>query len=137
MDSITLITPPDRLFNKAYSFLLIYPDSEIKEQLQNIIADWNEPINVFLYENDELEHDIDWLLNNCHRVDNVILNIDQCPSKVRDLTSYIISLPKTNWLTNGTDSYYNYVSLNRIYNLDYLFALKDNRNNNKESQSEN
>ena len=129
MDSITLITPPDRLFNNSYSFLLIYPDSQIKEQLQNIIADWDEPINVFIYEQDELEHNIDWLLNTCHRVDNVILNIDQCPSKVRDLTSYIISFPKTYWLTNGSDTYYNYINLNRIYNLDYLFALRDNRNN--------
>lgn len=129
MDSITLITPPDRLFNNSYSFLLIYPDSQIKEQLQNIIADWDEPINVFIYEQDELEHNIDWLLNTCHRVDNVILNIDQCPSKVRDLASYIISFPKTYWLTNGSDTYYNYINLNRIYNLDYLFALRDNRNN--------
>ena len=129
MDSITLITPPDRLFNNSYSFLLIYPDSQIKEQLQNIIADWDEPINVFIYEQDELEHNIDWLLNTCHRVDNVILNIDQCPSKVRDLTSYIISFPKTYWLTNGSDTYYNYINLNRIYNLDYLFAMRDNRNN--------
>jgi hypothetical protein len=129
VDSITLITPPDRLFNNSYSFLLIYPDSQIKEQLQNIIADWDEPINVFIYEQDELEHNIDWLLNTCHRVDNVILNIDQCPSKVRDLTSYIISFPKTYWLTNGSDTYYNYINLNRIYNLDYLFALRDNRNN--------
>jgi hypothetical protein len=129
VDSITLITPPDRLFNNSYSFLLIYPDSQIKEQLQNIIADWDEPINVFIYEQDELEHNIDWLLNTCHRVDNVILNIDQCPSKVRDLTSYIISFPKTYWLTNGSDTYYNYINLNRIYNLDYLFAMRDNRNN--------
>ena len=120
MDSITLITPPDRLFNKSYSFLLIYPNSEIKQQLQNIIAEWNEPINVFLYEQGELEHNIDWLLNVCHRVDHIILNIDQCPSKLRDLSSYIISLPQTYWLTNGEQMFYNKISPNRIYNLDSI-----------------
>ena len=52
--------------------------------------------------------------------DTTILSIDNCPSKIRDLTSYLISFNKTFWLTKGEDSYYNSISLNRIYNLDNI-----------------
>lgn len=118
MDKITVITPPDKLFNKAYNFLLIYPDDFIKTELQNIIVDWEVAINVYVYEPEEYDQDVDWLLSMHKIADTVILCVDNCPAKIHDLTSYFISSTNTFWLTNGEGMYYNKLSLNRIYNLD-------------------
>ncbi len=116
MTKISVITPPDKLYNKAHSFVLIYPDDDIKEQLQNLIADWDVPINVYLYEAEA----IDWLLDIVQSADAVVLNLDNSDTQVRDLASYLVSLPNVFWLTKAEISVYNKLSVNRIYNLDKL-----------------
>ena len=116
MTKISVITPPDKLYNKAHSFVLIYPDDDIKEQLQNLIADWDIPINVYLYEAEA----IDWLLDIVQSADAVVLNLDNSDTQVRDLASYLVSLPNVFWLTKAEISVYNKLSVNRIYNLDKL-----------------
>ncbi len=116
MSKISVITPPDKLYNKAYSFVLIYPNDDIKQQLQNLIADWDCAINVYLYE----EETVDWLLDIVQSADAVILNLDDSDTEVRDLASYLVSLPNVFWLTKGEISVYNKLSVNRIYNLDTI-----------------
>lgn len=116
MSKISVITPPDKLYNKAYSFVLIYPNDDIKQQLQNLIADWDCAINVYLYE----EEAVDWLLDIVQSADAVILNLDNSNTEVRDLASYLVSLPNVFWLTKGEISVYNKLSVNRIYNLDTI-----------------
>ena len=116
MSKISIITPPDKLYNKAYSFVLIYPNDDIKQQLQNLIADWDCAINVYLYE----EEAVDWLLDIVQSADAVILNLDDSDTEVRDLASYLVSLPNVFWLTKGEISVYNKLSVNRIYNLDTI-----------------
>jgi|TARA_B100001094_G_scaffold109996_1_gene105941 hypothetical protein len=116
LTKISVITPPDKLYNKAHSFVLIYPDDDIKEQLQNLIADWDVPINVYLYEAEA----IDWLLDIVQSADAVVLNLDNSDTQVRDLASYLVSLPNVFWLTKAEISVYNKLSVNRIYNLDKL-----------------
>ena len=116
MSKISVITPPDKLYNKAYSFVLIYPNNDIKQQLQNLIADWDIPINVYMYE----EEAIDWLLDIVQYADKVVLNLDDSDTQIRDLASYLVSLPNVFWLTTAEISVYNELSVNRIYNLDTL-----------------
>jgi len=116
LSKISVITPPDKLYNKAYSFVLIYPNDDIKQQLQNLIADWDCAINVYLYE----EEAVDWLLDIVQSADAVILNLDDSDTEVRDLASYLVSLPNVFWLTKGEISVYNKLSINRIYNLDTI-----------------
>ena len=116
MSKISVITPPDKLYNKAHSFVLIYPNDDIKQQLQNLIADWDCAINVYLYD----EPAIDWLLDIVQSADAVVLNLDDCDTEVRDLASYLVSLPNVFWLTKAEISVYNKLSVNRIYNLDKL-----------------
>ena len=116
MSKISVITPPDKLYNKAYSFVLIYPNNDIKQQLQNLIADWDIPINVYMYE----EEAIDWLLDIVQYADKVVLNLDDSDTQIRDLASYLVSLPNVFWLTKAEISVYNKLSVNRIYNLDTL-----------------
>ena len=133
MADINLITAPDRLFNDAISFLLIYPSTSTKEQFNNLVMEGEESLNVYLYENTYDEHEIDWLFSTHKMVDYCILDIDNCPSEIRDLVSYFIANTKTYWLTKGEHMFYNKISNKRIYNLDY-FANKIGGN--LETQSE-
>ena len=121
MSNITLITPPDKLHSTELTFLLIHPSNVIKEQFQNLVAKHDNPCHVYLYEGKH--DDIEWLLDVFYQADIVILDIDNSPTKIRDLTGYFISKDKTFWLTNGGENYYNVISRNRIFDLDYLDAI--------------
>ena len=118
MNKINLITPPDKLYNNNYSYLLIYPSSLVKEQFNKLLNEVDESLNVYLYEQNE--HDPDWLLSLSKQVDCVILDIDNCPNEVSQLTSYFIANSNTYWLTKGEQVFYNKISPNRIYNLDNI-----------------
>ena len=122
MSDINLITPPDKLFNNNKKFLLIYPSNNVKEQFNYLTVDYKEPIDVYIYEEDKLDHNIDWLLSICRLADSVILDLDNCPPEIKELASYIIANNNTFWLTNSNESYYNKLSVNRIYNLDFLIT---------------
>jgi len=119
MSDITLITSPDKLYTQEYSFLLIYPSSIVKEQFQTFLGKHTTTFHVYLYENKD-DHDVEWLLDVFNIADTVILDIDNCERSIRDLTSYFIAKDKTYWLTNGSGNYYNVVSKNRIFDLDFL-----------------
>jgi hypothetical protein len=119
MSNIKLITPPDRLYTTEYSFLIIYPSKIVKEQLQHLLANATIPINVYLYEPED-KHEIEWLLDVFHQVDTVVIDIDNCDTRIRELASYFLSKDKTYWLTNGQESFYNIINKNRIFDLDFL-----------------
>jgi len=120
MHKITVITPPDKVFNNNFSFLLVYPNNDIKQQFQQLIADIDHPFNIYYYEQDDLDHNVDWLLSLVHIADCVIFDLDNTSAKIKSLSSYIIAQNNTFWLTNDNDTYYNKLSTNRIYNLDFL-----------------
>ena len=122
MTSINIITAPDVLHNKALSFLLIQPRVEIRNQFQNLLKHFDEPINVYLYDpvTDE-ERDYSWLLAISKMSDFTIVDVDNLSTIERNLTSYLISLPNTFYLTTDNYTPYNMLSVNRIYNLDWLY----------------
>lgn len=119
MNDIKLVTPPDRLYTNEYSFLLIHPSQQIKEQFQAFLANIDIPCHVYLYEL-ENDHEPEWLLDVFHSVDLNIIDIDNCSSRIRDIASYFLSKDKTYWLTNSDEKLYNIINKNRIYNLDFL-----------------
>lgn len=123
MNKISLITPPDKLYNDSLSILLIYPSEIIKTQLQPLLQEIDIPINIYLYE----DHDIDWLFDIVSSVDYIILDIDNSDTVVRDLVSYLIAKPKTYWLTQGDYTVYNKLSVNRIYDLDIIRTIMENK----------
>ena len=118
-NKITLITPPDVVHTKEYSVLLIYPSDIIKDEFNNLSKNLNQSINLYMYDCSQ-EHYPDWLFNVIKQVDTVIVDIDNCPSQVKDIIGYILGYNKTFWLTNGEQMFYNSINRNRIYNLDFL-----------------
>lgn len=120
MPRINLITPPDKLHNNCYSILLIYPSEPLKDDFQRIISEWDNDLNVYIYQLQETEHNFDWLLSVCKMSDVVIFDIDNSDTEVRKLASYIVANSNTYWLTNEAQPVYTMLSVNRIYNLSFL-----------------
>lgn len=119
MSDITLITPPDKVFNKNKSILLVYPSDQSRNEIQNILAELKDPINVYLYNEDV---DIDWLLTTHKFCDVVFLDIDNFPAEMSKLTSFLVSFSNTFWLTKGEHLYYNKLSNKRVYDYNFLNA---------------
>lgn len=119
MSNITLITPPDKIFNQNINIFLVYPSQKLKNDLQDFLASSTESINVYIYENKD-EHDIDWLLSVHKMSEIVIIELEDLPSEIRQIESYLISQSNTYWLTKGENMWYNKISVNRIYDLDFL-----------------
>jgi hypothetical protein len=110
---INLITPPDKLYTKELSFLLVHPSNSIKEQLNDVFKDIKKTINLYLMEHSASE-DISWGIDVCHLVDYVIVDIDNC----KDLSwiiGYLLSFDKTYYLTKDMQMPYNVINSNRIY----------------------
>lgn len=127
MTTINLITAPDRLFNDAYSFLLLYPSEQLIHDLQDVIFNnVEQDINVYVYSDNEYDpNNLDWMLSVFQSVDTAIIDLDNCESFVRDLLALLIAKPKTYWLTKGENRVYNHISKNRIYTIDSISNIGD------------
>lgn len=118
LGKITLITPPDKLFNLNLSYLLVKPSNHIKQQFQTILSQSIDDINVFIYDNED--NDISWLLGIAHQVDVVILDIDNCDAITQKFVTFLLAQPNCHYITNDEITPYNLISKNRIYNLDWI-----------------
>lgn len=117
MNEITLITPPDKLFNKACSILLVYPSDNTKTECQQILKQSNLHLNLYLYDINTEDHYYDWLLDIHRIVDLCFIDIDNLPLEIKSIESFLISFPNTYYKTNGENILYNKISLNRLYSL--------------------
>jgi hypothetical protein len=124
MNDITVITPPDFLFNDAFSILLICPSDSTKTVLNQQLLDFDVPLNLMVYETplDQI-HQIDWLLTAVKISNTVILDLDHCDTAVRQFASYIIAQPKTFFLTNHNETPYNLISNGRVYDFAWLESV--------------
>lgn len=120
MPNIAVITPPDRLHNLDPNILLIYPSENIKHAFQTQIQDWEINFNLYLYNQESTEHDLDWLLTQVRSCDLTIFDVDNSTKEVRDLASFIIANSNTYWLTNAADPVYNKLSIKRVYDLSFI-----------------
>ena len=118
---INLITPPDKLHNYYKTFCLMYPTEDTKSQFQNLIENFQESINVYMYEENDDQPAYKWLLDVIKYSNYVILDIDNIPAKHRDFISFLLGHDNVFWLTKGENEVYNTISKNRIYNLDWLY----------------
>ena len=118
LGKITLITPPDKLFNMNLSYLLVKPSNFVKGQFQNILSRSIDDINVFVFDNDDT--DISWLLSICMQVDVVIIDIDNCDAIAQKFATFILAQPNAYYITSDETTPYRLISKNRIYDLDWI-----------------
>lgn len=132
MNDITIITPPDILYNDTRSILLITPSANTKKIIQDILKQSVEAVNVYLYEPD-LETNIEWLLSLVKIVDITIFELDNCDINTRVFASHFIAQSNTFYLTNDGITPYNLISKNRIYDFTWLENLLTNRGYNEQT----
>ncbi len=118
LGNITLITPPDKLFNLNLSYLLVKPSAQVKEQLKTILSAAIDDINVFIFDDDDM--DIGWLLSVAQQADIVIIDVDNCDPITHSFVTFMLAQPNSHYITNDEITPYNLISKNRIYNLDWI-----------------
>jgi len=118
LGKITVITPPDKLFNLTIGYLLIKPSVHVKQQFQAILSKSIDDINVFIF--DEEETDIEWMLSVAQQVDVIIVDFDNCDEITKQFATLLLAQPNTHYITSDEITPYNLISRNRIYNLDWI-----------------
>ena len=118
LGKITLITPPDKLFNMNLSYLLVKPSNYVKEQFQTILSQSIDDINVFVFDNED--HDIGWMLSSAQQVEVIILDIDNCDPITKQFSTFLLAQANTHYITKDDTTPFNLISKNRIYNLDWI-----------------
>jgi hypothetical protein len=118
LGKITLITPPDKLFNMNPSYLLVKPSNHVKEQFQTILSASVDDLNVFIYDNDDI--DTGWLLSTAIQVDCVIIDIDNCDNITQKFVTFMLAQPNAHYITNDELTPYKLISKNRIYDLEWI-----------------
>lgn len=118
LGKITVITPPDKLFNLNLSYLLVKPSIVIKEQFQTILSHTIDDLNVFIYDSEE--NDVSWLLSVANQVDVVIIDIDSCDYVTKQFVTFMLAQPNCHYITNDEITPYGLISKNRIYSLEQI-----------------
>ena len=118
LGKITVITPPDKLFNLTLGYLLVCPSQHVKEQFQTILSQSIDDINVFIY--DETETDISWLLSVAQQVDVVIIDVDNCDPITHKFITFMLAHSNVHYITKDDTTPYNLISKNRIWDLDFI-----------------
>jgi hypothetical protein len=118
LGKITVITPPDKLFNLTLSYLLVCPSTHVNEQFQTILSRSIDDLNVFIYGNQEA--DISWMLSVAQQVDCVIIDIDNCDPVTKQFVTFMLAQPNVHYITNDEITPYNLISKNRIWDLDFI-----------------
>jgi hypothetical protein len=135
LGKITLITPPDKLFNMNLSYLLVKPSNHIKQQFQTILSQSIDDLNVFIYDTEDME--VSWLLSIAIQVDCVIIDIDNCDTITQSFVTFMLAQPNAYYITCDDVTPYNLISKNRIYNLDLIVEqLKNQEEDDDDVQEE-
>ena len=134
LGKITLITPPDKLFNVNLSYLLVKPSNYIKQQFQTILSHSIDDLNVFIYDTEDM--DLGWLLSVAIQADCVIIDIDNCDSMTQKFITFMLAEPNACYITCDDATPYNLISKNRIYNLDWIVEQIKNEEDDDDVQEE-
>lgn len=114
---VNLITPPDKLLNRNYSYLLVAPSDRIKQDFNDIVKTMDKDINLYYWEEDELS--VQWLIEVANIVDTIILDADNVVQNPW-IIGYLLGFNKTYYLTTNEKIVYNNICMNRIYDLSFI-----------------
>jgi hypothetical protein len=134
LGKITVITPPDKLFNLNLSYLLVKPSTIVKQQFQTILSKSIDDLNVFIYDN--TEDDIGWMLSVAQQVDVVIVDVDSCDPVTKSFVTFLLAQPNTHYITLDETTPYNLISKNRIWDLDFIIEQLTNPEEDEEDTDE-
>ena len=134
LGKITVITPPDKLFNLNLSYLLVKPSTLVKQQFQTILSKSIDDLNVFIYDN--TEDDIGWMLSVAQQVDVVIIDIDSCDPVTKQFVTFLLAQPNAHYITLDETTPYNLISKNRIWDLDFIIEQLTNPDDDEEDTDE-
>jgi hypothetical protein len=135
LGKITVITPPDKLFNLTLSYLLVKPSIHVKQQFQTILSQSLDDLNVFIFDQDDT--DVSWLLGVAQQADVVIIDVDNCDPVTKHFITFMIAQPNAHYITNDEITPYNLISKNRIYNLDWIVEqLKDDEEDEQDDDTD-
>lgn len=126
MPELNLITPPSKLFNETYSFLMVAPSDALKENINNVLKETKNNLNLYLWEEGD---SIEWLIEVANSVDSIILDIDNFNNKW--LIGYFLTKEATYYLTNDQSSLYNIINAKRVYDAQ---QFKEGENNFEKKQ---
>lgn len=113
MTKLLIATPPDYFHGNMPTALIINPDSEEKDALQEWIKTYDIEMTIYIYDNSD---NIDWLLNVAKQVDSIYFNLDNSKDISYYYISYLVALPKVMYkVENNT---YTIINKDRIYNID-------------------
>lgn len=110
---IKLITSPDIIFDQSDSILVVCPDQDLQQSLQEYLTVQDRPINVYYYENHS--KDIRWLLTVAKISDKVIVDLDSVSEDVSHFVSYILSFPHTYYKTMHPQAEWTLINQNRFF----------------------
>jgi hypothetical protein len=134
LGKITVITPPDKLFNLNLSYLLVKPSTLVKQQFQTILSKSIDDLNVFIYDN--TEDDIGWMLSVAQQVDVVIIDIDSCDPVTKSFVTFLLAQPNSHYITLDETTPYNLISKNRIWDLDFIIEQLTNPEEDEEEDTD-
>ena len=100
--------------------MVITPSNTVKLQLQTFLSEYPEDMNVYFYE--ETDNDFDWLLTTMRMCDCVIFDIDNSGQIMRNLSGFIVAQKNVFYLTKDSETPYNMLSKNRVYDLSWLYT---------------
>ncbi len=134
LGKITVITPPDKIFNSTLGYLLVKPSMHIKQQFQAILSRSIDDLNVFIYDQDET--DISWLLSVAHQADLIIIDVDNCDPVTKQFITFLLANPNVHYITSDEITPYNLISKNRIFNLDQIVEELTNTDEDEEEEND-
>lgn len=123
LGKITVLTPPDKLYNTTLSYLLVNPSVTMKQQFQEIICRSDEDINIFIF--DRNEQDIDWLLSVSNNVDMILIDVDNCDAITKQFVTLLLMHPSAHYVTSDEITPYHLLTKNRIYSLEAIIEELD------------
>lgn len=112
MSKFLIATPPDYFHGNMPTSLIINPDSEEKDILQEWIKENDIEMTLYVYDNSQ---SIEWLLNVAKMSDSIYFNLDNTKDISYYYISYLVSLPNVMYQSQSND--YSIINKDRIYNI--------------------
>lgn len=109
MTKLLIATPPDYFHGNMPTALIINPNTEEKDFLQEWLKENELEMSIYIYDN---SNNIEWLLNVAKQVDSIYFNVDSALDISYYYISYLVALP--NVMYRADNNIYSIINKDRI-----------------------